>query len=69
MCLVVAAWGSGDSVSLSWRLRQPTSLLVSSKRPFAAALVNGFENGRATASGFENGVVVAECHCFTQGWT
>jgi hypothetical protein len=24
-------------------------------------LVNGFENGRA-------GVVVAECHCFTQGW-
>jgi hypothetical protein len=32
MCLVVAAWGNGVSVSLSWRLRQPTSL-VSSRRP------------------------------------
>jgi hypothetical protein len=32
VCLVVAAWGSGYSASLSWHLRQPTSL-VSIKRP------------------------------------
>jgi hypothetical protein len=39
----------------------PAHVTCEKQAPFAA-LVNGFENGRA-------GVVVAECHCFTQGWT
>jgi hypothetical protein len=50
-------WGFGFlAVALA-----PAHVTCEQQAPFVS-LVNGFENGRA-------GVVVAESHCFTQGWT
>jgi hypothetical protein len=61
MCLVVAAWGSGDSVSVLVVLAPPYVTCDEQQAP-VATLVNGFEDGRA-------GVVVAERQCFTKSWT
>jgi hypothetical protein len=59
MCLVVAAWGSGWGFNFLVVALAPAHVTCESQQAPFAALVNGFENGRA-------GVVVAECHCFTQ---
>jgi hypothetical protein len=52
-------WGFGFLVAVALA---PAHVTCEQQAPFASKLVNGFENGRA-------GVIVAESHCCTQGWT